>query len=371
MRRSRELISRAIALIHEAGAAPERWSEVLAVMCELLQAPRSGVLDIQVTTGRLTGLVGHGFEPAAQRIYAERYFAIDPTWPLCLESEPWHAMTGYERFSATSRQRNEYFVDFAQANDIGDVIGIGTRVVGGQRTILSLQRTLDAPAFARSDKSLMQLLAPHVEIAKRVEAKIGAALRGKSELAAAFDRLAIPAFVVDGQVRIRHANEAGAAISTRFPQVTLRGGKLGFADPKVNSAFQAAVRNAAADFGCSAVLALPLPAQTTGEILVAPLQRRQAAEMGWDAPLALVSIVPAPHQPHAIAARLQQAYRLTPAEARLAESLALGHSIEEISASSGVSEATLRSQLRAVFAKTGTSRQAQLVRLALTGAVLA
>lgn len=60
-------------------------------------------------------------------------------------------------------------------------------------------------------------------------------------------------------------------------------------------------------------------------------------------------------------------WRLTPAEARLARRLAEGRSLKEAAAEFGVSINTVRMQLRNVFAKTGTRRQADLVRLMFGG----
>ena len=62
-------------------------------------------------------------------------------------------------------------------------------------------------------------------------------------------------------------------------------------------------------------------------------------------------------------AMLQQAFNLTPAEARLAAQIATGRSLPEIARAEGGSHETLRSQLKAVFAKTGTARQAELAVL--------
>ena len=60
---------------------------------------------------------------------------------------------------------------------------------------------------------------------------------------------------------------------------------------------------------------------------------------------------------------LQQVFNLTPAEARLALGLAKGLDLQEISELHGVGVGTLRVQLKSVFAKTHTKRQAQLVVL--------
>jgi DNA-binding CsgD family transcriptional regulator len=60
---------------------------------------------------------------------------------------------------------------------------------------------------------------------------------------------------------------------------------------------------------------------------------------------------------------LRTAFALTPAEARLASRLAGGASLEEAADALGIAKNTARIQLRAVFAKTGTSRQGGLVAL--------
>ena len=60
-------------------------------------------------------------------------------------------------------------------------------------------------------------------------------------------------------------------------------------------------------------------------------------------------------------------YELTPAEARLAVAVGRGRELSMLSEDWNVSSETLRSHLKAVFAKTGVRRQVELVRL-LAGA---
>lgn len=62
-------------------------------------------------------------------------------------------------------------------------------------------------------------------------------------------------------------------------------------------------------------------------------------------------------------------FQLTAAEARLAEALAKGMTLDEVAAACSISKCTVRAQLRQVFAKTGTCRQAQVVRLILSSAL--
>jgi DNA-binding CsgD family transcriptional regulator len=61
-------------------------------------------------------------------------------------------------------------------------------------------------------------------------------------------------------------------------------------------------------------------------------------------------------------------YRLTPAETSLALELAAGRSLSDAAPRLGIRVNTARVQLRGIFEKTGTTRQAALVRLLLVGA---
>jgi DNA-binding CsgD family transcriptional regulator len=56
-------------------------------------------------------------------------------------------------------------------------------------------------------------------------------------------------------------------------------------------------------------------------------------------------------------------FGLTPAEACLAVGLASGKRIEDIAEERGVRMPTLRTQMRGILHKTGTRRQADLIRL--------
>ena len=64
---------------------------------------------------------------------------------------------------------------------------------------------------------------------------------------------------------------------------------------------------------------------------------------------------------------LEDLYQLTHSEAELVRLLAAGLSLDEAAEGRGVSLNTARSHLKHVFAKTGTSRQGELVRLVISG----
>jgi DNA-binding CsgD family transcriptional regulator len=60
---------------------------------------------------------------------------------------------------------------------------------------------------------------------------------------------------------------------------------------------------------------------------------------------------------------VQSLFDLTPAEARVARSLAAGETVEAIATDRGVSQNTIRMQVRGVLEKTGCNRQVDIVAL--------
>ena len=70
--------------------------------------------------------------------------------------------------------------------------------------------------------------------------------------------------------------------------------------------------------------------------------------------------------PAELAALLKRAFSLTPAEVNVLKLLMSGDTVAEIAAATERSEATIRSQLHSLFAKTGAKTQAEMVRLTIT-----
>lgn len=72
-----------------------------------------------------------------------------------------------------------------------------------------------------------------------------------------------------------------------------------------------------------------------------------------------------------VEATLAVSFGATPAEARAAAAFARGQTAKEVALALGVKEATVRGQLKAVFAKTGVNKAKDLVRLAVEASSLA
>jgi DNA-binding CsgD family transcriptional regulator len=371
MRLTLEELSHVLALIHEAAASPERWSDAITALTRLGRSSKGAILDFDRASGQVVNVEQVGHDPAAQKEYVEYYYAVDPTLEVTLAAQPHRALASYEHFSTAVRARHEYF-NYMARNDVGDVIGTVTRASGKTTTLLSLQRPLRAPAFDGEAKRLFSLVTPHLEVAKRVQARVAEANAVRDSLAAGLDRLADAAFIVDASLTIRHLNAQAQRLLAADARVRGTGGRLSLPGTRLQSAFQAAVRAAGGKAMRSQLLLLPAGgSMAAAEVAVCPLPETHRLASPWQQPLVLVMVSLPRHDLAAIAARMRQLYQLTKAESLVAGQLALGSSVEEIARRSGVRESTVRSQLKSIRAKTGVSRQAELVRLALGGIPLA
>ncbi|PSJ57838.1 hypothetical protein C7I85_20920 [Mesorhizobium soli] len=87
-----------------------------------------------------------------------------------------------------------------------------------------------------------------------------------------------------------------------------------------------------------------------------------AGSLSWGAPVAIL-VIEAPDALATCEEPLCEAFGLTSAEARLATRLAAGNSLRNAAVEEGITYETARSRLKAIFRKTDTTRQAELVLL--------
>jgi DNA-binding CsgD family transcriptional regulator len=214
----------------------------------------------------------------------------------------------------------------------------------------------------------MRLIVPHLRRAVQISNLVD---HGKAEAALfgdTLDGIAAGLFLVDANGRILHANASGHALLARGVVLRASGGKLVSNDA---SAEQELYRVLDAVGGEQVVpgadtVAVPLTARQ-GEHYVAyvlPLTSgvRRRAGAGYAAAAAVFvqrALLNVPSPQDAIA----KLYKLTPMELRVLFAIVQVGGVPEVAAMMGSSSSTIRTHLRRLFSKTGTDRQADLVKL--------
>jgi len=174
-------------------------------------------------------------------------------------------------------------------------------------------------------------------------------------------------FVVDVKGCVLLLNRLASQFVARKDALTIFNGVLRAASPSDTTALHRSIARAgqpAGGNGGGAAQALRLQRPSGNGPL--PVLVTALPEMRWaqpNRPAAAVFVGDPGQELETDPGRLRHWYNLTGAEARVAALLAQGRTVEEVAELLGVQPNTVRVQLREVFAKTGTTRQAELVRL--------
>lgn len=111
-------------------------------------------------------------------------------------------------------------------------------------------------------------------------------------------------------------------------------------------------------------LAVPRPGKRPLALRVVSIEAHDRA-LHRDA-RAVVVLVDPEDSPQSSQVALKVLFRLTPVELRIADHLARGETLPDIAAALNITIATLRTQLKSMFAKIQTHRQTELVALLVT-----
>ena len=182
------------------------------------------------------------------------------------------------------------------------------------------------------------------------------------------DGLSAGLFLVSASGGLVHANASGHALLREGSCLSAHGGRLRAADPQANSSLQTVFAEAAGGDASLRTKAIAIPLRSLdGEPYVAHVVRltggaRRNAGMTYAA-VAAVFVRKAELDLQSPVDAIAQNFGLTPAELRVLFAIVDIGGIPEVAPVLGISETTVKTHLQRLFAKTATSRQADLVKL--------
>ncbi len=241
--------------------------------------------------------------------------------------------------------------------------------------LLSGEADLDSALAAMNDAHAFRFLmkparaatlgpgldAARAEIEQRRQRSVSGAAVG------AFDQMTTAILTVDTEGRIIYANSPARRILAEHGAFDHRNpALLKPADPKAATSLFGFLRDAA-DRSLSSEAPAVLRLDSRNDVAPVMLTVVAATSAGAERHVHLVLSDPA-RRAVAEPGQLGVALGLTPSEARIVHGLVESGSVEEAARGAGVSLSTARTYLKNVYHKTGVSKQAELVRLALFSA---
>ena len=305
----------------------------------------------------------HNFGADGLRLYAEHFHKCD-LWAQRMGRRPMQALLSADLCTELEFANSEIYTDLGRRHGNGAFYVAGSVFpVGDEIAVIGFHHTRPSGPFGRSHAQALDRLLPHFRRALQVRARLKDAERRSNSLQALVDSVQHGVALVALDGTMLYANVAAEDLLRRQDGLSLAtGGRLAASRPAETNALRALLASCADPTGGGA-LSIPRPSGARPfEVLAAPL----SAANRRDVPQRASAIVFL-HDPEAgvepLPGMLASLYRLTPAENRLATEL-LGHlTLGEIAEQRDVSLATLRTQLKGLFGKTGTNRQSELIGL--------
>lgn len=245
-----------------------------------------------------------------------------------------------------------------------------SRAVGdnAEGHIFLLRTEGDTPFPAEAERLLDQLV-PHLNRARSLGRMIRRGQDAASAARVVLDRLSVGIVIVDDSGQLLLTNAAAEAIFGQRDGLTLEQSTIQAISSADTQTLRTAILEVARGGGPRA---LPIPRRSMGRsyaVLVTPMPATERGRFGIR-PAAAVIVADPDAGTFLSHGLLEALYGLTPAEAKLVTALAGGKRLDEIAGDHGLSKNTLRTQLNRAFEKTGTHRQAELIRLVIAGSAL-
>lgn len=271
--------------------------------------------------------------------------------------------------SRDALEESEFYRIVMQPYGIDQALGMYVSEPGGLECNIGLVGSRGGLRLGEAHKKFMAALRPHFEQSLALFSRI---YRDESELEVltdALDRLTIGTFMIDGRGRMVRANGAARRLVDRGDAFRLVDGRLtlnGRTDAvrfreMVEQALAARLRDEDSDF-VRAFRCADAEADGLG-VLVRAIRREKLtpADLGP----AVVVYATESERGGSFERLIATLFDLSPSEANLAALLTQGLTLAEAARETGLTESTVRSYSKKIFAKVGVGRQAELVRLIL------
>ncbi|HXK23887.1 MAG TPA: hypothetical protein VMS55_14540 [Myxococcota bacterium] len=326
--------------------------------------------------GRTISSAFHEFEPEFLNQWQGEFGGSDPWYERAGKLPTGKVAQGAKIVPFEDLRATEVHAAVFQPFGIDDLICTSVAEHDRYFDFVTVHRSRRIGWFEESDVRAMHFLAPHLVRAAKIHDKLSHLSEARAAHEALLDRLPYGVLLLDQRGRTLAANREAERILAARDGLGVRGGAVQASHPNAQKMLAAAVgqtcdvtRRRSADVG--ALLVVPRPSAARAyQVLLAPVPERPRERIfGFtETRTAAVMVMSDPEAaPEPAAETLSRLFGLTPAVAKLAAAVAAGRTIAEHAEEARITQGTARWHLKELFARTGTSRQAELVRLLLGG----
>lgn len=265
----------------------------------------------------------------------------------------------------------DYFKQFLEPFNIHHLMGANIVAGNGAECRFRACRPKEGGFFSKSDQALCELLLPHLINVVHLHSYLDLIKSEKMLYAHTVDCMQMGVVIVDETAMVLSANGIANKILEEKDGIKLVGNKIMLHCKKENKDFQSMVNNAVSrppvlasnQVGNAIPVSRPSGRDRLGVLIRATPRSERLGQKRT--PAGMIFIRDPERKTLPSGEMLQRLFGFTPAEAALAKLLAQGLNVEAAAIHLCISKNTVRTQLAALFSKTGATRQSSLVQLLL------
>jgi DNA-binding CsgD family transcriptional regulator len=352
-----------INLLYEAATDPAQWTEALDRTHQMFDATAAHLFRWDAWHDRpVSSLASRTY--LGQQEVLDYYLRIDPRRTLLAAQPIGSTLLCHEHIDEAFVSRNEFFQDYSLRYGRRYLMATNLSQAGPSTAVLAVLRSPLQGPFGPVEKALLDQLRPHLVRATGMQACFENLRR---EAALGHDLLtALPTCLIaaDAEARAVRMTQAAEDLLRRGDVMHLVAGRLIAAAHAPTVMLHRLIGQAAGVGGMlrGGHMILDGRRGTRHAVTVMPLSRTSTLLQKPEAPLAFVMVkdLRPTQRPQR---QLAEMFGLTQAEAELAVAIGAGKRLDDVADERQVSMATLRTQMRALYSKTATSRQAELVQM--------
>jgi DNA-binding CsgD family transcriptional regulator len=351
-----EEFSNLVGSIYDAALDADRWPEVLGKILAYVGGQSAAMFHRDMVKRKGEVYYDFNVPPEFKSSYFEKYIKFDPTligYNLAPVGQPISTadVMPYDEFT-----QSRFYKEWAVPQGLVDSVGVVLERTATTAAIIGIMRSemADEASIRR-----MKLVSPHARRAVQIGTLLDWQTTKAEGLADSLDGIQTAFFMVDAHARVLHTNDSGTVLLEKGNVFRLTAGRLAIQDSICESRFASAI-SAGRGADAFAIRALD-DSRYVAHIL--RLSRVSSRKVGTGNASAAIFVTnasaDAPFFPNVVAS----AFALTPSEVRMLLAIVEIGNVSKAAEALGIAETTAKFHLSNVFAKTGTSKQVELVKL--------
>jgi DNA-binding CsgD family transcriptional regulator/PAS domain-containing protein len=362
--------------IYQGPLEPSRWESALEALRTLLDA-KHATLILRAPSQNREGLILNTSQGGTRSpdiaSYNQHYYALDPFVSLPKDE----LVTADGHLGHHTWCASDLYRQFLCKLDIRYILGVDIRTRNGVECRLRLCRGHDSRDFSAKEKALCSAVLPHLKRSIDLHSKFDLLGSEQKLYASAIERMQIGMALIDNAGMVIKTNPAADLLLGQRDGISIEGGMLQFAYVNEMHRFNALLERMrlpppADGPKLATVDTMSITRPSCKEKFGLLMYRIPASEWTDDntwRPACVAFIRDPESTPETSRDMMRGLFDLTPAETSLALLLVKGATLEQAAGELMITRNTARAHLRAIFSKTGTNRQATLIRTLLTSVV--